>query len=117
KVPKIMMPVKYGVDVYEIIYKVQWIDGTWRNASGIYFAPKTNKSVPFMMYGHGTQIEKHREISDKDSQQNICLMFATDGYAAMFPDYYGIGKGDGRHLYQHAWSEAHSFIYMLYAID
>jgi len=35
----------------------------------------------------------------------------------MYPDYYGIGKGDGKHLYQHAWSEAHAFIYMLYAID
>jgi hypothetical protein len=116
-IPKIIMPVKNGVDVYEIIYKAQWIDGSWRNASGIYFAPKIDKPVPFVMYGHGTRIEKHREISDKDSQQNICLMFAADGYAAMFPDYYGIGKGDGRHLYQHAWSEAHSFIYMLYAIE
>jgi alpha/beta superfamily hydrolase len=116
-VPHIIMPVKNGVDIYEIIYKVKWIDGTWRNASGIYFAPKVSKPVPYMMFGHGTQIEKHRDISDNDAQQNICLMFATDGYAAMYPDYYGIGKGDGRHLYQHAWSEAGAFIYMLYAID
>ncbi len=116
-VPKIIMPVKNGVDIYEIIYRVQWIDGTWRNASGIYYAPKTDKPVPYMMFGHGTQIEKHRNITDDDSQQMICLIFATDGYATMYPDYYGIGKGEGKHLYQHAWSEAWSFIYMLYAID
>jgi alpha/beta superfamily hydrolase len=117
KIPKFIMPVKYGVDVYEIIYKVEWIDGTFRNASGIYFVPKTDKAVPYVMYGHGTQLEKKREISQKDAQQNICMMFATDGYAAMFPDYHGIGKGEGRHLYQHAWSEAMSYIYMLYAVD
>ncbi|HXH20107.1 MAG TPA: hypothetical protein VNJ07_13610 [Chitinophagales bacterium] len=116
-IPKFIMPVKNDVDIYEIIYKVKWVDGSWRNASGIYYVPKTEKAVPYMMFGHGTQIEKHREISDNDAQQSICLMFAADGYAAMFPDYYGIGKGEGKHLYQHAWSEAHAFIYMLYAID
>jgi alpha/beta superfamily hydrolase len=116
-IPKIIMPVKNGVDVYEIIYKAQWIDGSWRNASGIYFAPKTDKTAPYVMYGHGTQIEKNREITNKNAQQNICMMFATDGYAAMYPDYFGIGKGEGKHLYQHAISEANSFIYMLYAVD
>jgi alpha/beta superfamily hydrolase len=117
KVPKIALPVKLGVDIYEIIYKVKWIDGTWRNASGIYYVPKTEKPVPYMMYGHGTQIHKGRKIHDGDSQQFICLAHATDGYATMFPDYYGIGKGEGKHLYQHAWSEGHAFIYMLKAID
>lgn len=116
-VPKIALPVKNAVDVYEIIYKVQWIDGTWRNASGIYYVPKVKKPVPYMMFGHGTQIQKERNITDDDSQQFICLAHATDGYATMFPDYYGIGKGEGMHLYQHAWSEAHAFIYMLMAID
>ena len=116
-VPKIALPVKNAVDIYEIIYKVQWIDGTWRNASGIYYVPKVEKPVPYMMFGHGTQIQKDRNITDDDSQQFICLAHATDGYATMFPDYYGIGKGEGMHLYQHAWSEAHAFIYMLMAID
>lgn len=117
KVPKIALPVHYGVDIYEIIYRVKWVDGSWRNASGIYFVPKTEKPVPYMMFGHGTQIQKGRDIHDGDSQQFICLAHATDGYAAMYPDYYGIGKGEGKHLYQHAWSEAHAFIYMLYAVE
>lgn len=118
-VPKIALPVKNGVDIYEIVYRVQWIDGTWRNASGIYYVPKTkkNKPVPYMLYGHGTRIHKHRKVSDGDSEQFICLAHATDGYATGFIDYYGIGKGEGMHLYQHAWSEAHAFIYFLEAID
>ncbi|QQR97297.1 MAG: hypothetical protein IPK18_10500 [Sphingobacteriales bacterium] len=117
KIPKIAIPVKNAVDIYEIIYKAPWVDGTWIEASGICYIPKTGKSLPIVMYGHGTQIHKHRDISDNDAQMGICLGFATNGYLALYPDYYGIGKGTGRHLYQHAWSEAQSFIYMLYAVE
>lgn len=116
-IPKIALPVKHDVDIYEIIYRVPWIDGSTRLASGIYYVPRVEGPMPYMMYGHGTQIEKQREITDSDAQQNVCLAFATDGYATMYPDYYGIGKGEGKHLYQHAWSEAQSFIYMLYAVE
>lgn len=118
KIPKVILPVKNDVDIYEIIYKAPWIDSSWIQCSGLYYAPKNiDKKVPIVMYGHGTQIHKQRLVSDEDPQQGICLGFATDGYAACYPDYYGIGKGEKEHLYQHAWSEAMSFIYMLYAID
>ncbi len=117
-IPKVILHVKNDVDIYEVIYRAKWIDSTWIQCSGIYYAPKNiKKPAPIMMYGHGTQIHKHRDISDEDAQQGICLGFATDGYAACYPDYYGIGKGEKEHLYQHSWSEAMSFIYMLYAID
>jgi hypothetical protein len=117
-IPKVILKVRNDVDIYEIMYKAKWIDSSYILCSGIYFAPKNIKNAaPIIMYGHGTQIHKHRAISDEDAQQGICLGFATDGYAACYPDYYGIGKGEGDHLYQHAWSEAMSFIYMLYAID
>lgn len=118
KIPKVILPVNNDVDIYEIIYKAKWIDSTWINCSGIYYAPKNiKKAAPIVMYGHGTQLQKARKISDGDAQQGICLGFATDGYAACYPDYYGIGKGEKEHIYQHAWTEAMSFIYMLYAVD
>jgi hypothetical protein len=117
KIPKIAIPVKNDVDIYEIIYKAPWIDGTWIEASGICYVPKSGKALPTLMYGHGTQIHKQRDISDNDAQMGICLGFATNGYLSLYPDYYGIGKGTSRHLYQHAWSEAMSFIYMLYAVE
>ncbi len=116
-IPKVILPVKNDVDIYEIIYKAPWIDGTWIEASGLCYVPKVKNKVPTMMYGHGTQIEKDRNVSDGDAQQGICLGFATDGYLALYPDYYGIGKSNARHLYQHSWSEAMSFIYMLYAVE
>lgn len=116
-IPKIILPVHEGVDVYEILYKAPWIDSSLITCSGIYYVPKSSKAMPYVMYGHGTQIERSRTISPDDAQQGICLGFAADGYLACYPDYYGIGKGEKRHLYQHAWSEAMSFIYMLYAVD
>ena len=117
KVPKIIAPIHYDVDIYEIIYKGKFVDGTMRQASGIYFVPKSDKALPYMMFGHGTEIQKGRQISDEDAQQGICLGAAADGYIAIYPDYFGIGKGEGNHIYQHAESEANAYIYMLYAID
>lgn len=120
KIPKLALPVKYDVDIYEVIYKAPWIDSsTWINCSGIVYVPKMKhgKKAPTFMFGHGTQISKARDISDEDSQQGICLGMATDGYLSLYPDYYGMGKGDGQHLYQHAWTEGMSFLYMLYAVE
>jgi hypothetical protein len=119
-IPKLALPVKYDVDIYEIIYKAPWIDSsTWINCSGIVYVPrmKGNKKPATFMFGHGTQISKARDISDDDSQEGICMFMTTDGYLGLYPDYYGMGKGEGQHLYQHAWSEGMSFLYMLYAVE
>jgi hypothetical protein len=110
----------HDVDIYEVIYKAPWIDSsTWINCSGIVYMPKmkTGKKAPTFMFGHGTQISKARDITDEDAQQDICLFMAADGYLSLYPDYYGMGKGEGHHLYQHAWSEGMSFLYMLYAVE
>ena len=121
-IPTLALPIKYDVDIYEVIYKAPWIDSTtWINCSGIVYIPKVKKGkgrgVPTYMFGHGTQISKGRDITDEDAQQGICLGMATDGYLSLYPDYYGMGKGDGHHLYQHAWSEGMSYVYMLYAVE
>src|SRR4051812_28622329 len=104
KIPKIMLPVHHAVDIYEIVYNAKWIDGSFRKASGIVYVPKLHagKTMPTMMFGHGTELYKGRKISDNDAQQGICVGFATDGYLALYPDYFGLGKGEGNHLYQHA---------------
>jgi len=117
KLPRVIVPVKYDVDIYEITYYGKFVDGTMRKASGIYYVPKTTKQNPYLVFCHGTEIHKGRQISDKDAQQGIALGSATNGYNALYPDYFGIGGGDGNHIYQHAESEANSIIYMLYAID
>lgn len=118
KLPTMFAPIRHEVDIYEITYKGKWIDGTYRNATGIYYVPKNvKKPLPYMVFCHGTEIHKGRQISDGDAQQGISLGAATSGYYSLFPDYFGIGGGEGNHLYQHAESEANAVIYMLFAVD
>ena len=121
KIPKVILPVTHGVDIYEVIYSAPWVDGSMIKASGMYYVPKdtkgSNSTFPMVVYHHGTTLSVDRGDIFKNAQYGIALGMSTDGYAALVPDYYGLGKGEKTHLYQHVWSEAMSTIYMLYAID
>lgn len=118
-IPGFFAPSRYGVDIYEVVYMAPWVDGTMIRASGLYFVPQMKKGekLPVAVYHHGTQLERKRESFDKSAQQGISFGLAADGYITLMPDYYGIGDGDKVHLYQHAWSEAMSTVYMLFAMD
>lgn len=98
-------PIDNAVDVYEIIYESTWIDGSPVKCSGIFYQPRVNAPLPLVMYFHGTQIRKARKIK-MGGEQAICIGFGVDGYAVGYVDYFGIGKGERQHLYQHAETEA-----------
>lgn len=105
-VPEFIAPLSNGIDVYEVIYQSTWIDSTPIKASGLYFVPQGNhQNLPLIVYHHGTQIEKDRKIR-LGGEQGICIGFAADGYAVLMPDYFGLGKGEKKHLYIHAETEA-----------
>ncbi|MCO5231683.1 MAG: alpha/beta hydrolase [Chitinophagales bacterium] len=118
-IPKFILPVDYGVDIYELVYMAPWVDGTMIKASGIYYVPKTKngKVLSTAVYHHGTTLAIDRGDIFKNAQYGIALGLATDGFLSLVPDYYGLGKGEKTHLYQHVWSEAMSTIYMLYAVN
>ncbi len=119
KIPKFISPIHYDIDVYEVLYQAPWVDGSMIQASGLYFVPQMQpgEKLPVAVYHHGTQLSRERSPILKDAQKGVSIGLATDGFITLMPDYYGIGKGEKRHLYQHAWSEAMSTIYMLYAVD
>lgn len=119
KIPKFIMSAKYDVDVYEIIYKAPWVDGSEINASGLYFVPKAKagEELPVFVYHHGTELVKKRKSLEESPEQSFALSMAADGYHTLMPDYYGMGEGEGLHLYHHVWSQAMSTIHMLYAMD
>ncbi len=111
-IPQFIAPVNYGVDLYEVIYVSTWIDGSPVKASGLYFVPQGKRNdLPLVIYHHGTRIEKERKIK-LGGEQGICVGFAADGYAVLMPDYFGLGKGEQKHLYVHAETEALSAIDM-----
>lgn len=116
KIKEFITPVHYDVDVYEVIYKTRWHDGSEILASGFYYVPKNNHNkLPIMIMNHGTTLKK--EINEKLGGLMVgCIAFATDGYLAMYPHYIGLGKGEKTHLYQIADSEAYANIDMLRAV-
>ncbi|MBL0913580.1 MAG: prolyl oligopeptidase family serine peptidase [Bacteroidia bacterium] len=114
-VPSVIMQVTNGIDVYELMYRSHFPDGREVNASGILFVPTgVDKPLPLMVYHHGTRLRKERAI-DLTGEQFICSAFAGDGYIVAWPDYFGIGKGDGFHPYQHAETEAQASMDMIRA--
>ena len=117
KIPIIVAPVVYGVNAYEIIYNTTYHDGSTIKASGVYFVPIEKKSdIPKVVYFHGTQIKKERSIGIS-GEMAICTGLATDGYAALYTDYMGIGKGEKFHIYQHSETEAQAGVDLLRAVD
>jgi hypothetical protein len=116
KVPKSISPVRYSVEVYEVLYWTIWHDGSPLRASGLYFLPEGQRDdLPLVSFNHGSQSERRGKVK-LGSEAIITTALATDGYAALMPDYVGLGKGDRFHLYHHAETEAYANIDMLRAV-
>lgn len=116
KIKEFISPVRYSVDVYEIIYNTRWHDGSEIKASGYYYVPvDCDESLPMMVMNHGTQLKKDMDVSLSGLQVG-CIAFSTDGYLSLYPHYIGLGKGEKHHLYQIAESEAFANIDMLRAV-
>ena len=116
KIKEFITPVNYDVAVYEIIYNTRWHDGSIIKASGYYYVPvDCPYKLPTMVMNHGTQLKKEMKVRLGGLQVG-CIAFATDGYAALFPHYIGMGKGEKSHLYQIADSEAFANVDMLRAV-
>lgn len=115
-VPKSLVNVKYTVDIYDVVYKTCWHDGTCIKASGLYFVPRNvNKPLPQVVYHHGTRVSPGRD-KELGGEDYLCLGMAVDGYAVLQPDYVGLGHGEKFHLYQLAKPLGQTSVDMLYAI-
>lgn len=115
-IPQVISKVRNAVDVYDITYCTTYGDSSCVLASGLYFMPVASKKpAPLLIYNHGTTIRPQRVLGFNGEDQ-ICLMFSTDGYAVCEPDYVGLGHGERRHLYIHADSEANAGIDMMKAV-
>jgi len=116
KIKEFISPVRFGVDVYEIIYNTRWHDGSTIKASGYYYVPVgCTESLPIMVMNHGTELKKETSIKLGGLQVG-CVAFSTDGYLSLYPHYIGLGEGEKTHLYQIAESEAFANIDMLRAV-
>ncbi len=115
KIPQIVVPVRYAVDMYEVTYKGMWLDSSYIIAKGVMYVPHSGKPNAELIYDHGTRISVNMKPGIDDLEQVICMMYAVDGYISLFPYYYGLGGGEKEHVYQDIKTEAMAGIYMLKA--
>jgi hypothetical protein len=114
-IPKIVVPIRNDVDMYEVTYKGMWLDSSFIMAKGVMYIPRSGKPAAEVVYDHGTRISLHQDYGIQDLEQVICMMFSADNYVSIFPFYYGLGGGEKEHVYQDSRTEAMSTIYMLKA--
>lgn len=115
-IPKVVLPVNTGLNIYEVIYSTTYADNSNVKASGLVYVPMSeDKEEPLMIYNHGTEITR---VYNKDftGEQTICLAFAADGYVVMTPDYMGLGKGERTQLFLNSSAESHASVDMLIAV-
>ncbi|MBX7240581.1 MAG: prolyl oligopeptidase family serine peptidase [Bacteroidia bacterium] len=116
--PEILVPIHNEVDIYDITYTTKWHDGSEIKATGLYMVPvNVNKAMPQVLYHHGTSVRKERSGMFFNGEEMLCYFFAADGYCVIMPDYIGLGKGEKRHLYQHADSEGQAAIDLMRAVN
>jgi dienelactone hydrolase len=117
QIPKIVLPVNVGLNVYEVIYTTTYSDNSIVKASGLLYVPiNSPKESPVMIYNHGTEI--CRQFScDFTGEQSICLAFAADGYIVLTPDYISLGKGERTQLYLNSKAESGASVDMLIAVQ
>jgi pimeloyl-ACP methyl ester carboxylesterase len=110
---------QYSVRLYKVVYETITPLGARTKASGALVLPEnTGKRLPLFSYQHGTITETNQAPSSMDilnSEVSIGIAFATTGYAAVVPDYLGLGDSPGLHPYHHARSEATACVDMLRA--
>jgi acetyl esterase/lipase len=110
-------PPRYGLDEYRVVYRTVGVDGEARRASGLVVLPDGGgRELRVVSYDHGTMAAKDDAPSvDHNAGRAAAELFAARGYAAVAPDYLGLGLGPGRHPYMDAATEASASLDMLRA--
>jgi len=113
--PAIITPTN-GIDYYEVIYNTVGLDGNLTQASGGLAVPTNfDGTSPIATYCHGTSIRDDNTPSQLNQESNIGIIFSSEGFVVVLPDYLGYGPSDGIHPYHHADSEASATIDMIRA--
>jgi dienelactone hydrolase len=110
--------VRYGVDGYRVIYRTITVDGSPTTASGLVILPRRPAHrLRAVEFGHGTEVPRRDAPSfNPESDGRLAgLAAASAGFAAIAPDYLGLGAGPGPHPFLHAASETTASLDLLRA--
>lgn len=109
---------QYNVHLQKLVYETVAPDGTVTTASGALMLPDApGIPLPLVSYQHGTLILTNDAPSNMsiNGEASIGIALASVGYAAVVPDYLGLGDSRRPHPYHHARSEATACVDMLRA--
>ena len=107
---------RYGVDIYRIVYRTISVPGRPDTASGVLALPASPQRVLRVVdFEHGTMVAKADAASVALGDRGEVVLLAGAGYAAVEPDYLGLGLGPGHHPYVDPISEATASVDMLRA--
>ncbi|HTJ72063.1 MAG TPA: hypothetical protein VL551_31270 [Actinospica sp.] len=109
--------VKYGISDYRITYATVDAWGRPTVASGLIALPedRTGRVLRVVSYDHGTNPTRDTvaSVAAGDGDREAVELFASAGYAAVAPDYVGLGTGAGLHPYMDLSSEVTATVDML----
>jgi hypothetical protein len=107
---------RHGVDIYRIVYRTVSSRGKPDTASGVLALPAgPQRNLRVVEFGHGTMVAKADAPSVAADDRGEVTMFAGAGYAAVEPDYLGLGLGPGTQPYLDPAAETSAAVDMLRA--
>ncbi|MEU0970380.1 lipase [Streptomyces sp. NPDC005917] len=110
--------VRYGLDTFRIVYRTVDPDGRRTIASGLLALPRNDeRRLRIVSFSHGTELFKGdvASVSADVWGQAAALTYAAAGFAAVLPDYLGLGLGPGPHPWMDVPSETTAALDMLRA--
>lgn len=110
--------VRYGVDTYRLVYRTFDTRGRATTASGLVVLPRNrDRRLATVSYTHGTTSYKPDAPSTADDVwgPGPAVTYAAAGFAAVAPDYLGLGLGPGIHPWKDVPSETSASLDMLRA--
>ncbi|WLW52222.1 lipase [Streptomyces sp. YU58] len=110
--------VRYGVDTYRVVYRTVDPSGRPTTASGLVAVPRGgDRHLRTVSFAHGTELFKGdvASVSDEVWSQAPALTYASAGFAAVLPDYLGLGLGPGPHPWMDVPSETTASLDLLRA--
>ncbi|MFF7982547.1 alpha/beta hydrolase family protein [Streptomyces sp. NPDC007901] len=110
--------VRHGLDTFRIVYRTVDPYGRPTTASGLLALPRGgDRRLRTVSFTHGTELFKGdvASVSADAWGQAPALTYASAGFAAVLPDYLGLGLGPGPHPWMDVPSETTAALDMLRA--
>jgi pimeloyl-ACP methyl ester carboxylesterase len=110
---------RYGVTLHRLVYRTIDMRGRATTASGLVVLPhrSARHALTTVSYGHGTQVFRGNapSVTKETWETAPPITYASAGFAAVAPDYLGLGLSPGQHPWMHVPSEVTASIDMLRA--